>query len=103
MSITYDHPAHGDITAVPATPALAPNASREVDWAAVRTRDNTVLGYVTDLRWNAGDDWLPSETSSGDESALDYEAWHTDRSYIATTHSLRGALAAIGNNRSPLT
>jgi hypothetical protein len=100
MSISYDHPAHGEITAVPVR-VSDHDTPMSVDWVATRTRDGQVLGYVVDDRWNFDDDWQPLETTPDDENDMPFEAYHTDRSYIAALHSLRGALAVIGNNRSP--
>ncbi len=90
---TYEHPQLGTIRALP-DPARA-----MADWTAT-SADGTVLGYVTDTR--ADDGATASGKSPRQEGVNVFEAWGPGRrasSYITTTHSLRGALAAIGNSR----
>lgn len=94
--ITYDHPVLGIITAVvnPESCMIGEvSVPAMVDWAAVLD-SGKIIGYVVDQRGVA------SEQTPPDDDDRPFEAWkgHQPEDFICETHSLRGALAAIGNN-----
>jgi len=99
MPITYQHMRAGLMEAMPRAEfaARVPGSTAPVqaDWIAVTAGSTHPLGYITDNRADAGGE--PSEIMPGNEAAQPYEAYDSRGRYITVTHSLRGALLAIGN------
>jgi hypothetical protein len=91
VNVIYDHPGHGLIAAVP-------DRTGSADWYAQVAASGQLIGFVVDER--ADDSGEPSEVAPADEDSRPYAAFGPGQltPYITCAHSLRGALAAIGNN-----
>jgi hypothetical protein len=92
--VTYRHSRLGPIRA-----ARTPEGPHNADWEAVADNLNgRVIGYVVDTRADSGGE--PSEIMPGDEDANPYDSFAACGQFITSTHSLRGALLAIGNREA---
>jgi len=91
MITTYDHHRIGTLQALP-TPADA-----HADWIAVKPDSERLYGYIVDTRADSGT-VKPSEVMPADD-AKPFDSFNRNGRYITSTHSLRGALLAIGNAR----
>lgn len=102
MPVTeYQHHRIGVIQAVKASDWQGEMRSASADWVAA-TADyppenghGKLLGYVVDTRADAGG--LPSPEMPADDDARPFDSFDRHGRYITCTHSLRGALLAIGN------
>jgi hypothetical protein len=89
----YEHGTLGMLTALRNPPAYAVALSTDrADWTVLRHSTGQVLGYIMDTRQGE-----PSTVPSADENSLDYQCFTRQGTSITFTHSLRGALAAIGH------
>ena len=91
MITTYDHHRHGTLQALP-TPSDA-----HADWIVVRPDSEKLYGYVVDTRADSSGN--PSEVMPDDDDAKPFDSFDARGKYITSTHSLRGALLAVGNRR----
>jgi hypothetical protein len=90
MDVTeYRHHRVGTIQALPFKSAHA-------DWVAVKPgKPEKPLGFVVDTRADSAGE--PSPVMPADEDATPFDSFDRNGRYITCTHSLRGALLAIGN------
>jgi hypothetical protein len=92
----YDHHRAGVIQALPVADWPAPSAMTAMtDWIAVTLRAGLLVGYVVDTRADGGGE--PSAETPPSEDPSPFEAYDRAGQYITSTHSIHGALLAIGN------
>jgi hypothetical protein len=89
---TYSHHKAGTIEALPYTSAVP--LKTQADWVAVKA-GGLVIGFVLDTR--ADEIGKPSAEMPADDDARPFDSFDRNGRYITCTHSLRGALLAIGN------
>ena len=94
MITTYDHHRIGTLQALPA--AHGP-LTTHADWLAVKPGSERLYGYIVDTRADGGTR-RPSEVMPADDDAKPFDSFNRRGRYITSTHSVRGALLAIGNH-----
>ena len=94
MSVTeYRHHRIGTIQALPYTSAVP--LKTQADWVAVKAGSDKPIGFVVDTR--ADEIGKPSAEMPSSDDAKPFDSFDRNGRYITCTHSLRGALLAIGN------
>lgn len=90
----YGHPQLGTLSAI--TPGeYAGPVPAMADWVVIREDSGRAIGYVTDSRADSGQP--PSLGKPAREEDTPFESFDLRGQQIASTHSVIGALLAVGN------